>query len=84
MSTGTPVVATDVGGVRDWLKDSVNGFLIKPSRPEQIRGSVIKILEDDELNRTMRREARKTAEYFSMDKFADNLLDVIQSTIEQT
>ena len=81
MSTGTPVVATDVGGVKDWLRDSFNGYLIKPSRPDQIASSVINILSDSNLRNEMSQNARKTSEKFSMDSFADNLYVMLEKII---
>jgi glycosyltransferase involved in cell wall biosynthesis len=83
MSVGTPVVATDVGGVRDWLEDTKNGFLVSPSKPDQIAEKVLNILKDSNIQNMMKICARETAEKFSMEKFADNLLEIIQETVEQ-
>jgi glycosyltransferase involved in cell wall biosynthesis len=47
MSCGRPVVATDVGGVRDALEGC--GILCKPRDPVSIANGVIKLLNDDDL-----------------------------------
>jgi glycosyltransferase involved in cell wall biosynthesis len=36
MACGTPVVASDIPGVREWISDGVNGFLASPDDPEQV------------------------------------------------
>ena len=45
LSRGVPVVASDIGGVREWLEDGVNGHLVQPKQPGQIRDAVLKIIE---------------------------------------
>ena len=50
LSRGVPVVASDIGGVREWLVHGSNGFLANPKSPEQIKEGVLKLIEDkDEL-----------------------------------
>src|SRR5262249_30401824 len=34
---GVPAVAFDVGGVREWLENGVNGLLVKPAAPPMSR-----------------------------------------------
>jgi glycosyltransferase involved in cell wall biosynthesis len=66
MSTGRPVIATDVGGVTDWLEDGSNGFLVQPRRPEQIADRATILLSDHKLAVQMTHAARRTAERFSI------------------
>ena len=56
MSCGRPVVATDVGGVREALEGF--GVVCKPRDPEDLAAGVIKLLQDDELRQTLGRKAR--------------------------
>lgn len=56
MSCGRPVVATDVGGVREALEGF--GVVCKPRDPEDLAKGVIKLLQDDELRQTLGRKAR--------------------------
>jgi glycosyltransferase involved in cell wall biosynthesis len=73
MSAGRPVIATDVGGVRDWLLDGKNGYLIKPHRPDQISSKVIAILSNKQAAKKMAEHARSTAERFSIDIMSKNI-----------
>jgi len=56
MSCGRPVVATDVGGVREALEGF--GVVCKPRDPESLAAGVIKLLQDDELRQMLGRKAR--------------------------
>lgn len=57
MSCGRPVVATDVGGIRDALEGC--GILCKPRDPQDIADGVIKLLSDDELRLELGSKARE-------------------------
>lgn len=57
MSCGRPVVATDVGGIRDALEGC--GILCKPRDPQDIANGVIKLLKDADLRLEYGRKARE-------------------------
>jgi len=56
MSCGRPVVATDVGGVREALEGF--GVVCRPGDPADLAAGVIKLLQNDELRQTLGRKAR--------------------------
>ncbi|MBO6586491.1 MAG: GT4 family glycosyltransferase PelF [Gracilimonas sp.] len=56
MSCGRPVVATDVGGIRDALEGC--GILCKPRDPQDIAKGVVTLLIDDDLRLELGRKAR--------------------------
>lgn len=45
---GKPVIAFDVRGVADWLRDGVNGVLVPWTRRNDFQGAVLRLLEDRE------------------------------------
>ena len=49
MVNGCPVVAFDVGGISDWLKDGENGFLVPPLDVKQFAKRVSQLLDDADL-----------------------------------
>jgi glycosyltransferase involved in cell wall biosynthesis len=57
MSCGRPVVATDVGGVREALEGF--GVVVQPKNPQAVAEGVIKLLQDDELRQSLGRKARE-------------------------
>ncbi len=58
MASGTPVVATDVGGVSSLVKDDINGFLVKPQDAESLSDGVLKLLKSPELRQNMGKKGR--------------------------
>jgi glycosyltransferase involved in cell wall biosynthesis len=46
LAVGTPVVATDVGGVSDAVVNGVNGLLVPPEDPAALAGAVLATLAD--------------------------------------
>lgn len=46
MSVGTPVVCTDVGGMPEFVRDGVTGFIVPPNDPLALRGRLLQILDD--------------------------------------
>ncbi|MBI5197419.1 MAG: glycosyltransferase family 4 protein, partial [Nitrospirae bacterium] len=57
-----PIVATDVGGIGEAVRDDVNGYLIPPGRSEAIAEAVMKLLRDPEKARGMGRAGRGIVE----------------------
>lgn len=64
MNFGTPVVAPDVGDLRDLVNDGMNGYLTGVGDIEGAANVVAKLLSDDELYNRMSENAYKTAKNF--------------------
>jgi glycosyltransferase involved in cell wall biosynthesis len=60
MSSGAAVVSTEVGDIRIWIKDGVNGFVVPKSDSEALASRISELLGNDELRRSVGAEARKT------------------------
>lgn len=67
MMSGKPVVATDVGGVKEAVGDC--GIVVKPRRPDQLARALIMLLEDLEMRVSLGKEARERAlNYFTIER----------------
>ncbi len=60
MAAGVPVVATDVGSVREAVKNRENGMLIQKGSPEHVAEAVALLLESDTLRKSVIHEGLKT------------------------
>jgi teichuronic acid biosynthesis glycosyltransferase TuaC len=58
MACGRPVVATDVGGVREAVEDGVSGYLLPPRRPELLARALERLLVSDRLRHQLGEEGR--------------------------
>jgi glycosyltransferase involved in cell wall biosynthesis len=77
MAVGLPVVATDVGGTGEAVKDGVTGLLVAPRDPGALAGAISKLLGDPELRRRYGESGRaRVAEQFTVESMVEGTLDV--------
>jgi glycosyltransferase involved in cell wall biosynthesis len=81
MSSGRPVVASDAGGVRDWLDPGINGLLVRPGNSEDLTAALIKILDDPSRTERMGLSAHQTAQRFSLELHADRLQQIFEALV---
>jgi glycosyltransferase involved in cell wall biosynthesis len=80
MACGLPVVATNVGGVPDLVREGVCGSLVPPRNPGLLADALDKLLLDPTLRSSMAAEARRRVEsVFSTEKFMLGLLTLLRS-----
>lgn len=73
MSAAKPVVASNVGGVPEIVRDGFNGFLSKPKNPAGFADKVLLLAQNKNLRETIGKNGRITAEsYFSIGRFIKN------------
>jgi glycosyltransferase involved in cell wall biosynthesis len=58
---GVPVIANDVGGVKDVLRDGENGHLLEPEQPDRISAAINHLLDDEALRAAMGKANRAIA-----------------------
>ena len=49
LASGLPIVATGVGGLRDFLTHEATALLCEPERPDQLAASIARLLDDSPL-----------------------------------
>lgn len=59
---GKPVVATDVGGVREAAKDGISALLIPPGSPDALSRALLRLTEDKGLRERLGRGGREVVE----------------------
>jgi glycosyltransferase involved in cell wall biosynthesis len=75
LSAGRPVVASDTGGVSDWLQDGVSGLLVPPGEARALARALNELLSDPERQRAMGAAGRDTvAERFSREQHVQALV----------
>ncbi len=85
MSAEVPVVATDRGGTREFIRDGVTSFLRDPSDVEGMAEAGLRVLRDEEFRREMGRAARRDVkERFDVETGVDAYVAIYQSLPEPT
>jgi N-acetyl-alpha-D-glucosaminyl L-malate synthase BshA len=79
MSSGLPVVATNVGGIPEMVEHGRNGFLVPLKHPEDIAERLLELNADREKMRRMGEHARETVlERYTTDKVVGQYLEVYE------
>ena len=74
LASGTPVVATRVGGVPDVVRDQVDGFLVEPGDTEAAADRLAELASDPELRQRLGSSGREYArERYSVDRLVDDM-----------
>jgi glycosyltransferase involved in cell wall biosynthesis len=58
LAAGTPVIATEAGGVAEIVGDGVNGLLVPPQDPAALAGAIRRFFDDETLRDRLRAAAR--------------------------
>lgn len=62
MSSGRPVIASDLPGVRGVFSDRVEGLSVKPGDADDLADKLLLLLSDEAMSTSMSQQARKRAE----------------------
>lgn len=83
MAAGVPVVATDVGGVADVVRDDDTGLLVAPEDPGALAAALLRLLADDELADRLRLSAFELvgATSFTADGLADAFVAAYEGAV---
>lgn len=80
MAARVPVVATNVTGIRDVVKDGKTGLLVPPMSPTEIAGAIRRVVEDAGLRGKLIEAARAdVAARFSWDEVIANYARLLHS-----
>lgn len=70
MSVGTPVVCTDVGGMPEFVRDSVTGFIVAPNDPAALRRRLVELLDDPARVASMGAAGHEHVQQYGWDRVA--------------
>ncbi|MFQ5910658.1 MAG: glycosyltransferase, partial [Thermoplasmata archaeon] len=82
MSSGKPVVVSDIPGVREVITEGEEGLLCEPMNPEDLAGKISLLLEDDAKRQRMGSKGREKVEkYFNIERVARKVAEVYESLL---
>ena len=79
LASGTPVIASDVGGLSTIVDDGVTGFLVPDQQPEILADRLEFLLQVDPLRRAFGRRAVEAAQRYSWSHIADEMIQLYES-----
>lgn len=75
LACGTPVIASDLPGVRSVVENSVNGYLVKPGIAQSLADALMRMAADTQKRETMGAHGRKIVEQRYSDTLAAQALN---------
>jgi len=76
MSAKKPIVASNIDGYSSLIKDNYNGLLVEPKNPESIANALEQLLNNSKLKTKISNNAFKTANEYSWQNIAKNILNI--------
>ena len=81
-ASSTPVVASDIAGYRDVVRDGVDGILVPAAEPAALGEALQSLALDPERRERMAVAARERAERFAWPRVTDEVLEAYGDAIE--
>jgi glycosyltransferase involved in cell wall biosynthesis len=79
---GLPMIATDVGGCAEIVRDGENGFIFTPKDVEAGAQHILKLFESPDFCRSFSARSREIAQEFSMEKVSEKHLALYEKTLK--
>ncbi|MFQ6107710.1 MAG: glycosyltransferase family 4 protein [Thermoplasmata archaeon] len=82
MSSGKPVVVSDIPGVREVITEGEEGLLCEPMNPEDLAAKISILLKDDQRRQRMGAKGRQKVEkYFNIERVARKVAEVYEALV---
>ena len=78
---GTPVIASDIAGYRDVVRDGVDGVLVPPADPQALAEALRDLWEEPERRIEMSRAAAADVERFAWPRVAEEVMAAYQDAV---
>lgn len=85
MACGTPVIGSNVGGIKYSVEDGKSGFLVPANDPDALAIKIYELLHDVKLRNTMRENAIKRANtLFTWSKVTERVVALYERVLDMT
>ncbi|MGH2538843.1 MAG: glycosyltransferase, partial [Candidatus Promineifilaceae bacterium] len=81
MAMGTPVIASEVGGLAFLVRDGVNGFHVPSRDPEALAERIFTLLQDKDCREQLGRQARQSAQQYGWPHIVQRMLEVYAEVV---
>ncbi len=83
LASGLPLVATDTGGTKELVADGKNGFVVKMKDPDDLAEKIEKIMDDEDLQKSMAEASRQLAENISWEQVAKRYFELYKKVSDE-
>jgi glycosyltransferase involved in cell wall biosynthesis len=78
-AAGLPVIATNVGGIKDIVEDTITGFLVDQRSPDQLADKIVMLKNNEKLRIKMSKAAVEKSDAFSWDKSSSSYYEILRN-----
>jgi glycosyltransferase involved in cell wall biosynthesis len=82
LASGTPILMTSIGGIKEYLVDGENGFFIKRDS-QDIADKVRKLIDNPKKIELMKINARETALGYSWQSVTQQYINLIKTVVKE-
>lgn len=83
-ASGTPLVATSLGGPSTFVTDGHDGLLANPEEPRDLASKIERVLTDRELASRLVENGRKSVRAFTWERVVDSYVAIYRSLVSAT
>jgi len=84
MALGKPIVATDSGGIKEAVKNDINGILVPIKNPEKLAQAIIKLIDDKQLRGNLSKGSLNIQrENFSLEQMTKNFEELFEKYLSE-
>jgi glycosyltransferase involved in cell wall biosynthesis len=76
MASSLPVIASNVGGIPDAIKNNENGLLIPPEDHQALSNSILMLLNDNQLRKDLGEKGNAMASHYSWTAVAEETVEI--------
>ena len=81
---GIPVIATNVGGLPEVVKNGITGIIVEPKNPEQTANAIERLLNDESLRIKMGEDGRRNViDNFDWEKSVEKMMNVYNKVLNR-
>jgi phosphoheptose isomerase len=82
MACGTPVIGSEVGGIKFTVEDGKSGFLVPPNDPDALAMKIYELLHDQQLRQRMREYSiRRVNSIFTWSKITERIAGLYEEVL---
>ena len=81
MACGKPIIATNVGGLKELVRNGKEGMLIDPKKPDQLEKAIAKLISSPNLIKSLGDNAYRRAQNYSWEKTGQELFKFYKGLI---
>jgi glycosyltransferase involved in cell wall biosynthesis len=81
MACSIPIVASEIGGVPDVVKDGENGLLVPPRDSKALADAIIYLLENEDVRKEMGKNGKNKVVNYSWERIAEETENIYRRLV---